>query len=123
MAHMNDRPTAERWRERIRQANILDRLIKFANGEVEMTAAQAATGLKLIGKVLPDLQATTVTARVEHSSLSRDELEARLTQMGGDAGKMWESIAGHKLKAIEGEVSKVNGEGEPAPVQAEEGGG
>jgi hypothetical protein len=120
---MNDRPTAERWRERIRQANILDRLIKFANGDIDMSAAQAATGLKLIGKVLPDLQATTVTARVEHSSLSREELEARLTQMGGDAGKMWESIAGHKLKAIEGEVCKVNGEGEQAPMRKPDGEG
>ena len=45
---------SDRWRSNISNSNILTRLIKFAEGHIDMTPAQANTGLRLIGKILPD---------------------------------------------------------------------
>lgn len=50
----------EEHRDKIRNSNILHRLVKCAEGELEMTAVQAQVGLGLIKKVLPDLSATTL---------------------------------------------------------------
>ena len=49
-----------RSRERIRAANMLDRLIKFVDGEIELTRLQAYVGLRLLNKVLPDLRAVAI---------------------------------------------------------------
>lgn len=52
-------------RKKIRQAMALDRLIKAFNGELELTTVQANIGLKLIGKILPDLKAVEQSGSVE----------------------------------------------------------
>jgi len=47
--------------KRIRESKLLERLIKSANGEVQMDAIQAANARFLVNKFLPDLKA------IEHS--------------------------------------------------------
>lgn len=43
-------------RTKIANSQILNRLIKHAEGELELTSTQVQTGLGLLKKVLPDLQ-------------------------------------------------------------------
>ena len=47
----------ERSIEKIRNGNILDRLIKHVNGELELSATQCTTGIALLKKHLPDTKA------------------------------------------------------------------
>lgn len=47
-------------RDKIKNSNILSRLIAHAEGDLEMTQSQVTTGLGLLKKVLPDLQSVTV---------------------------------------------------------------
>ena len=51
-----DREHQERTRQKIADANVLTRLLKGFNGEVELTAHQVAIGLKLLDKLVPNLQ-------------------------------------------------------------------
>ena len=53
----------EEHRDKIRKSNILHRLVEFAEGaeDVEMSAAQVTAATTLLRKVLPDLQAVTVS--------------------------------------------------------------
>lgn len=51
----------QRTREKIQTSQLINRLTKFVNGEVEMQPAQVTAALGLLKKTLPDL------ASVEHS--------------------------------------------------------
>ena len=53
-------------RTKIANSQILNRLIKCAEGEIELTAVQASVGLGLLKKALPDLTATTVSGDDEN---------------------------------------------------------
>ena len=44
-------------RDKIKNSNILHRLIACAEGTVELTSVQASVGLGLLKKVMPDVQA------------------------------------------------------------------
>ena len=85
---------------KIRRAKMLDRLIKCYNGEVEMTPQQVQIGLKLIGKVLPDLKATEHSGTITHkdvTELTDAEIAARIAQLvGGDPAQ-----AGGSTKSTE----------------------
>lgn len=48
---------SQEHRDKIKNSNILTRLIKCAEGEIEMNSVQAQVGLGLIKKVMPDLTA------------------------------------------------------------------
>jgi hypothetical protein len=52
-------PLPERWREKIRQSGIMERMVRIAKGELEddpkVLAVQTRTGMALLNKVLPDL--------------------------------------------------------------------
>ena len=50
------RPQKERMVEKILAAQVLDRMIKHLDGEVELTTSQANVGMKLLAKILPDLK-------------------------------------------------------------------
>lgn len=54
-----DTPSQRQWsqhvRERIQGTQIVNRLHKAFNGEVEMTPVQAKIGLGLLAKILPDM--------------------------------------------------------------------
>jgi len=85
---------ADKWRDKISKANILDRLLKdFRNKlRVPLTASQITLGLKLIGKILPDLQSATLDIRIEHAGMNRLELEARAHVLGINPNELWHSI-------------------------------
>jgi hypothetical protein len=58
------KPYPEKAKDRIRQAKILNRLIKHFNGEQELSQSQVNVGLRLLGKLLPDLKAVEQTGEV-----------------------------------------------------------
>lgn len=51
-----DREHQERTRQKIADSNVLARLIKGFNGEIELTPQQVAIGLKMLDKLVPNLQ-------------------------------------------------------------------
>ena len=55
----------ERTRAKIQTSQIVNRLEKFVDGKVEMSAAQVTAALGLLRKTLPDLQATEHSGKVE----------------------------------------------------------
>ena len=48
MSTRSSRSFTQRSRERIKAAKILERLLQFVNGEIEMTRQQAQIGMKLL---------------------------------------------------------------------------
>lgn len=88
-----------RTRAKIQTSQIINRLMKFINGEVEMSASQVTASLGLLKKSLPDLQSIEMTGELNHnhenldlSTLSKAELEAlehtlkKATVIEGSAG-------------------------------------
>ena len=55
----------DRTRAKIQTSQIVNRLKRFINGEVEMSAAQVTAALGLLKKVLPDLTAVDATVNGE----------------------------------------------------------
>jgi hypothetical protein len=50
-------------KERIRASQLLNRLTQFANGEIELSAAQVQAAKVVIGKVVPDMRAVELTGK------------------------------------------------------------
>jgi hypothetical protein len=88
-------------RKKIAASSILPKLIDFAEGRTEMTPAQAATGLKLVGKILPDLQSISHDVTVDHKSLSVHELNGRLASLGYDPQQVWNQLNGKDFKDVQ----------------------
>jgi hypothetical protein len=109
-----DRDVGIMWRERIRASQILHRLIKCAEGELELTHTQANTGLRLVDKILPSLQAVTIEQTVNHVGLNRYELDARMQSLGINAKAAW-LAAGDNL-AIESHTT-IDNESESVPLE------
>ena len=51
----------EEHRDKIAKSNILNRLVKFCNGELDMQPHQVTAALGLLRKVLPDLASQELT--------------------------------------------------------------
>jgi hypothetical protein len=47
----------------IQSSQLINRLISFANGEIEMTQAQVNAAKAVIGKYIPDLKAIELTGK------------------------------------------------------------
>jgi len=62
----------EKWREKIQSSMLVDRLVKHAVGEIEMTATQIKAADILLKKVAPDLKA------VEHSGEDGGPVKTRV---------------------------------------------
>jgi hypothetical protein len=72
---------SQEHRDKIKNSNILYRLIKCGEGELEISQISAQVGLALINKVLPNLQATDLTAQVDtHITGARWLTEAEVLQ-------------------------------------------
>jgi hypothetical protein len=56
----------ERVRAKLADANIADRLLKAFMGEIEMTQSQVAIGMKMLDKLVPNLQ--SVEQKVENNA-------------------------------------------------------
>lgn len=66
MAKRINRPGhSERDTLRIRASQLLNRLESFANGKVELSAAQVQAARIVIGKVVPDLKSVEMTGDPE----------------------------------------------------------
>lgn len=64
----------EEHRLKISKSNILSRLIKCAEGEIEMSSVQANVALGLMRKVMPDLASVEHSGEVETSYAIRSPL-------------------------------------------------
>lgn len=85
---------SERWRKKIVDSNLVHRLITHLEGKLDppLSAADQASIIKLMGKVMPDLKTVEMRGTVNHTVLSRGELEARLVAMGRDPAQVWASF-------------------------------
>lgn len=54
----------ERTRAKIKTSQIINRLEKLVNGDVEMSSQQVTAALGLLRKTLPDLSAVTLDGRM-----------------------------------------------------------
>jgi hypothetical protein len=88
-----DREHQERTRQKIADANVLTRLLKGFNGEVELTSHQVAIGLKLIDKLVPNLQSV-------EQEITQNAPFAVIPQPAKDA-KTWESSLPAAVKGPE----------------------
>lgn len=70
MAARKNKPLHDdKTKDRIRASQLLNRLTSFANGEIELNAAQVNAAKIVIGKVIPDLKA------IEHSGKDGKPIE------------------------------------------------
>jgi hypothetical protein len=68
-------------RNKIQAAQLINRMVKCVNGEVEMTNTQVSCAKALLNKVLPDLQAVQLEADVTHEA--GDSLLSLMGQVDG----------------------------------------
>lgn len=83
----------QRCRDSIRTSQLLNRLQQFALGElgaqgvsVDLDANRLRAIDTLLRKVLPDLSATTIEARVTSTGMSDEELDERIAVLQREAG-------------------------------------
>ena len=63
----------ERWTEKIKAGNLLDRLQKHAEGEAEMSQTQINAARVCLAKVLPDLKSVEGMHTVTHQELTFED--------------------------------------------------
>lgn len=75
-------------RTKIRNSQILNRLIGHVEGSVEMTSSQVTAGLGLLRKVMPDLSESSInhTVKRDAAEYSREELAAILAETNATNG-------------------------------------
>ena len=122
---------AQKWRDKIQGSNILHRLIIFAEGNtehrdyVEYSPAQCATGLKLIGKIMPDLSSVQHDVSIDTRTLNIHELNSRLASLGYEPEQVWNQLSGNDQNVIEHDQQSEGKNGttidleEPPPPDAE----
>lgn len=84
----------EDTRLRIKVGNILNRLEKAYNGEIELSQTQVNIAKLLLAKVLPDLTS------VEHSGEVTNNYVARIPQRQGDVETWLKSASGNLNQAL-----------------------
>lgn len=76
-------------RVKIQNSNILNALVEHVEGKREMSATQVSAGVALLKKVMPDLQAMTLSGAGENGEhlhkVSADEAFARIASRLGSA--------------------------------------
>lgn len=77
----SDREWASHVRERIQTSNVLARLLKGFEGEVELNPTQVKIGLGLLNKVLPDLNHNMIEDNTQPKTY--EELIESLTGLVG----------------------------------------
>ena len=79
---LNRLPFKDRTIEKIRDAMLVDRVIQYCKGTVELTNGQLTAHLKLLDKVLPSLKQVESNITIDHNSLSIHDLNGRLASLG-----------------------------------------
>ena len=87
----------ERWRDRISKGNILDRLMKHFDGEVDLTPSQVTVGLKIFDKMIPSLKHIEHSGMIEHHQMSIHDLNARLSALGHNPDEIWKQLNNNKV--------------------------
>ena len=91
----------ERMRNKIRHSSILPKLVRYSEGdETILTHSQALVGLKLISKVIPDLQTMQIEHTVDHAAMNIYELNSRLSSLGYDSASIWQQINGSTTDSV-----------------------
>lgn len=55
-------------RAKIQKSNVLNRLIRHAEGKEEMQTSEVTAALGLLKKALPDLASVSIDGKIEHSA-------------------------------------------------------
>ena len=87
--------------EKIKNGRLLDNLMKYCNGKLELTGKQVDCHLRLINKVLPDLQSVQHDVSINNQSLNMYDLNARLASLGHDPEAIWSRLSTNKPLVIE----------------------
>ena len=82
----------DRWTKKIQSSQVLNQLILYADGKIDMTPARANACLRLVSKILPDLQSIQVDTNINYRDLNRLELEARMISLGYDPATVWKQL-------------------------------
>jgi hypothetical protein len=94
----------ERTRNKIAASTILPELIKYAEGsESKLDHSRALIAVKLLGKLVPDLQSTQVDVSITNNQLNIHELNARLQSLGYEPQNVWSQLNGEAPITIEHE--------------------
>lgn len=72
------------WRDKVKIGNLMARVLKHANGEVEMTATQLKAADLFLKKTLPDLQRTMVEGGEKPVSIQTNITDAVLKMLPTD---------------------------------------
>jgi len=76
----------------LQASNMFELLIQFVEGRLQMEPHRVQAIIKLTGKFLPDLAATTIDININHAGMNRLELEARAHVLGINPNDLWHSI-------------------------------
>lgn len=92
-----DPDSLQELRNRIQAGEILNKLKEFILGGQEMQPHQVTAAVALLRKVMPDLSASDVTARVEHVHTNEADIFSRLVpeSPGRDADSPPQSTTTH----------------------------
>lgn len=70
---------SDNWKEKIRAGAIMDRLLKYFDGQLELTPGQVNAAKIILAKTIPDLARSEVTGRdggpIEHKDLTKTDAE------------------------------------------------
>ena len=91
------KPLHERWRDRISKAKILERVIKYIDGELDMTNGQLTASLKIIDKMMPNLKHIEHSGMIEHHQMSIHDLNARLSALGHNPDEVWNQLNDNRI--------------------------
>ena len=100
---LNRLPFKDRTIEKIRDAMLVDRVIQYCKGTVELTNGQLTAHLKLLDKVLPSLKQVESNITIDHNSLSIHDLNGRLASLGHNPDDVWKSLNNNKIIDIKPE--------------------
>ena len=90
----------ERWRKRLSDSGVLDRLLSYYNGKIELSNGQVMLGIKFMDKLLPTLKQVEINATVEHKQLTKLELEQRLLMLGRDPKEIWNQLNPNIIESV-----------------------
>ncbi len=79
---------SDHHRVKLQNCGILNRLIQHALGKNTMKASEAATGIALMRKVLPDLSHATIEAQVMVETLTDEELDTQIAELEATASQL-----------------------------------
>ena len=79
-------PREPAWNCKVKSGNLIARILKHANGQIEMTPSQLKAAELYLRKTVPDLSRTELTgkdgAAIEHKDVSKSDAEIIAQYLG-----------------------------------------